>query len=392
MMMDNNKQQEVLNRIEKAISAVKNKESILYFFVADARNTPNAKMEYVYELAYILQEKGYNVCMLYQLANEYGEKELSDLIRKEKPIDERRQFIGVAEWLGERYKKLKHLNIANGTWQVSPSDFLFIPEAFAGLMKETYEKRIPCKRYAIVQNFRHITEFIPFGDQWATYGITDAIVTTQQQADLVKSVFKYVNTYVVPPYIPEYFRKPLIAKKLIVNVVAKTKEDAEHIVKMFHWKYYPFRFVPFRFLISFPREKYAEMLKESAITVWIDPDSSFGNNAIESIRCGNIVIGKIPEMIPEWMLDDNGELLPNGLWTDDINKIPDMLASVINQWVEDEISPKLYEEMSKTEKKYTFEEYSDKVDNMIVDIFNKRTNEFESVKVMTENKIKEEYK
>ena len=390
--MENNKHKEILSRIEKSISAIKNKESVLYFFVADAKNTPNAKMEYVYELAYTLHEKKYNVCILYQLDNEYTEKELSDLIRKEQPIDERRKFVGVSGWLGEKYGKLKHLNIANGTWQVSPHDFLFIPEAFAGLMKETYNKRVPCKRYAIVQNFRHITEFIPFGDQWATYGITDAIVTTQKQCDLLKSVFKYVNTYLIPPYIPEYFRKPLTAKKLIVNVVSKTQEDAEHIVKMFYWKYRLFNFVPFRFLSGLPREKYAELLKESAITVWVDQDSSFGNNAIESIRCGNIIIGKMPDIIPDWMVDEKGDLLPNGLWVDDINAIPDILASVVNEWIEDEVSPKIYEEMTKTDKKYGFDEWSQNVDNMIEDVFKKTLNEFESVKEMTENKIKEENK
>ena len=388
--MDNKKNKEVIKRIENAISTVKNKESVLYFFVADARNVPNAKMEYIYELAYTLQEMKYNVCMLYQLDNEYTQKELKELTAKEKPIDERRQFIGVTDWLGERYGKLKHLNISKGTWSVSPSDFLFIPEAFASLMKETYDKHVTCKRYVIVQNFRHITEFIPFGDQWASYGITDAITTTPRQADLVKSVFKYVKTYVVPPYFPEYFRKPLTAKKLIVNVVTKTKEDAEHIVKMFYWKYLPFRFVPFRFLVNFPREKYAEMLQEGAITVWVDQDASFGNNALESMRCGNIVIGKIPDNIPEWMTDENGEILPNGLWVDDINAIPDVLASVINEWVEDEISPKLYDEMDKTNNKYTYEEWEKNVKYMIEDIFNKRIAEFASVKEITENKIKGE--
>ena len=388
--MDSKKNKEVIKRIENAISTVKNKESVLYFFVADARNVPNAKMEYIYELAYTLQEMKYNVCMLYQLDNEYTQKELKELTTKEKPIDERRQFIGVTDWLGERYGKLKHLNISEGTWSVSPSDFLFIPEAFAGLMKETYDKHVTCKRYVIVQNFRHITEFIPFGDQWASYGITDAITTTSKQADLVKSVFKYVKTYVVPPYFPEYFRKPLTAKKLIVNVVTKTKEDAEHIVKMFYWKYLPFRFVPFRFLVNFPREKYAEMLQEGAITVWVDQDASFGNNALESMRCGNIVIGKIPDNIPEWMTDENGEILPNGLWVDDINAIPDVLASVINEWVEDEISPKLYDEMDKTNNKYTYEEWEKNVKYMIEDIFNKRIAEFVSVKEITENKIKGE--
>ena len=72
--MENNKHKEILSRIEKSISAIKNKESVLYFFVADAKNTPNAKMEYVYELAYTLHEKKYNVCILYQLDNEYTEK------------------------------------------------------------------------------------------------------------------------------------------------------------------------------------------------------------------------------------------------------------------------------------------------------------------------------
>lgn len=378
--MEKDKLQEIIGRIDKAIDTVKNKESILYFFVADARNVPNAKMEYIYQLAYTLHEKKYNVCMLYQLEDEYTEKELANFAKQGSVPDERRKFIGVSEWLGEKYGKLKHLNVSNGGWQVSPSDFLFIPEAFASLMKETYQKHIPCKRYVIVENFRHISEFIPFGDQWATYGITDAIVCTEKQSALVKSVFKYVNTYILPPYIPEYFRKPLTAKKLIVNVVTKTKEDAEHIVKMFYWKYPLFNFVPFRFLSNFPREKYAEMLQEGAITIWVDNDSSFGYNALESMRCGNIVIGKMPETVPEWMVDENGETLPNGLWVNDINQIPDVLASAINGWIEDDISTTLYDEMEKTNKEYSLEQWEVNVTKIITDIFDKRVAEFEALK------------
>ena len=90
------------------------------------------------------------------------------------------------------------------------------------------------------------------------------------------------------------------------------------------------------------------------------------------------------------MTDENGEILPNGLWVDDINAIPDVLASVINEWVEDEISPKLYDEMDKTNNKYTYEEWEKNVKYMIEDIFNKRIAEFASVKEITENKIKGE--
>lgn len=378
--MEKDKTQEILGRIDKAIDIVKKKESVLYFFVADSKNVPNAKMEYIYQLAYTLHEKKYNVCMLYQLNDEYSKKEIEELTKNEQPINERRTFVGVSEWLGEKYGKLKHLNISNGAWQVSPYDFLFIPEVFSELMRETYTKHAPCKRYVIVENFRHITEFIPFGDQWASYGITDAIVPSQKHSDLVKSVFRYANTYILPPYIPEYFRKPLKAKKLIVNVVTKTKEDAEHIVKMFYWKYPLFNFIAFRFLVNFPREKYAEMLQEGAITLWVDYDSSFGFNALESMRCGNIVIGKIPQTIPEWMTNENGELKLNGLWVDDVNQMPDVLASVINEWVEDEVPQLLYDEMDKTNQRYTVDEWSSNVDKMMKNIFEKRIKEFETLK------------
>jgi hypothetical protein len=92
------------------------------------------------------------------------------------------------------------------------------------------------------------------------------------------------------------------------------------------------------------------------------------------------------------MLDEKGELKSNGLWTDDINTIPDILASVVNEWIEDNISPILYDEMSKTDQKYTLDEWNNNIENMITDIFDKRISEFESVKVMTENKIKEDNK
>jgi glycosyltransferase involved in cell wall biosynthesis len=159
---------------------------------------------------------------------------------------------------------------------------------------------------------------------------------------------------------------------------------------MFYWKYVPFNFIPFRFLVNYPREKYAELLQEGAITVWVDNDASFGYNALESMRCGNIVIGKIPETVPEWMQDENGDFKSNGLWVDDINTIPDVLASVINEWIEDEVSEEIYKAMDETNTKYTFDEWSENIDKTIQDIFNKRIEELESIKSVAKNKIKED--
>lgn len=379
--MAEDKTKKVIQRIDSTLEALKNKQGTLYFFVADTKNTPNAKMAYCYEMAHAFQQNGYNVCMLYQLENEYTKAELDELNKKQFPVDENRVFEGVGEWLGEKYMKLKHMNIAKEEWEVSPADFLFIPEAFSSLMKETYDKNVPCKRYVIMQNFKHISEFIPFGDQWASYGISDAIVQCEDHEDLIKSVFPYTKVKVLPPAIPEYFRKPLKAKKLIVNIVSKNKYDAEHIVKMFYWKYPFFQFVPFRFLVTFPREQYAEMLQEGAITVWVDYDTSFGYNAIESMKCGNIIIGKRPETMPEWMYDFSDEHpMPNGIWVDAINDIPTALAAVVNEWLEDETPEELIKEIDKISDKYTQEEYDKNAKILIKAIFDERIEEVEAIK------------
>ena len=374
-----NKDTKVLERIEKNIEMLKNRTCTMFFFVADSKNIPNAKMEYIYEMANTLHVNGYKVCMLYQLENEYTEKELNELKQKEMPLDENRMFVGVREWLGDKYADLPHLNISLGTWNVSPCDFLFIPEVFAGLMKEVHKNQIPCMRIGILQNPRHITEFIPLGDQWGSYGVYEAIVPSKKTADFVTSVFKYVKPTVINPCIHEFFRKPIKAKKLIVDVVCKHKVDAEHVIKMFYWKYPMYQFVPLRYLVDFKREKYAEMLQESAFTIWLDYETSFGMNALEAIRCGNVVIGKIPETIPEWM-EDGEDLKSNGIWVDTLNDVPEALAVSINKWLEDGVSDVMQKEMDATSEKYTLSEWNGNVNKMAETFINKRIKFFEDCK------------
>jgi len=389
--MDKNKEQIVLKNIDSAIEKLENKECTLFFFVSDCKNVPNSNSLYIYQMALTLHELGYNVCMLYQLPNEYSKAEIDRLTRLGKPIDPLKIFEGVDRWLGEKYSSLEHLNIAEKEWKVSPCDFLFIPEVFSSLMKETFDKGIPCKRYVILQNFRYITEFIPFGDQWMNYGITDVIASNQKQADLIASVFPYVekHTRVIRPYIQENICEPLKAKKLIVNVAAPRNSYIEHIIKTFYWKYPAMQFVTFRTLRNLPTEQYAEYLKEGCITVWYDPETPFGYSAIDAMKCGNIVVGKLPEMIPEWM-EENDEILNNGIWFNDINEIPDILAKVIGSWMRDEIPEEIYTEMKKTSEKYTYEEWNKNIYQMAQEIFDERRNHFLTIKKNVENKIKNE--
>ena len=381
----NSNDKKALERIDEAISKLEINDFCFYFFVVDCKNVPNGSIQYIYQLAKTLNDKNYKVKMLYQLENEYDNEELEELKRKEKPIDERRVFTGVGEWLGEEYMQLEHLNISKQEWTVSPSDFLFIPEAFSSLMKQTYQYKAPCKRIVLLHNYDYITEFIPFSDEWGTYGIHDVIANTKAQGDLISSVFPYVNVKILNPYISNIFRKPIKPKKLIVNIISKKTEDVNKIMKQFYWKYPMYKFISFRDLRGYPKETFAEFLQESAITVWIDNETPFGYSAIEAIKTGNIVIGKVPEHMPEWMGDENG-LFNNGVWTYDLNTIPDILSRVLGSWMQDRIPETLCENMDNVDNLYTFEGYQNNVNEIINGYINDRINELKEIKTVINNK------
>jgi hypothetical protein len=385
--MSNNDKQ-AIERIDEAISNLKENNFTFFFFIVDCKNVPNGNMQYMYQLAKTLNDKNYNVKMLYQLENEYNKSEIEELNRKEKPIDERRVFTGVGEWLGEEYMNLPHINISKEEWKVSPSDFLFIPEVFSSLMKQTYQFKAPCKRIVVLHNYDYITEFIPFNDEWGTYGIRDVITNTDQQGKLINSVFPYIKCKTLNPYISDIFRKPIKPKKLIVNIISKRTEDVNKIMKQFYWKYPMYKFISFRDLRGYPKEMFAEFLQESAITVWVDNETPFGYSAIEAIRTGNILIGKVPEHSPEWMSDDDG-LLNNAVWTYDINTIPDILSQVLGSWMQDKIPAVLYENMEKLDNLYTYETYEKKVDEIINEYINERIKEFTEIKIAIKSKNNE---
>ena len=77
---------EMLRIVEENISRLKNKDFNLYFFVIDTKGNPTSTLEYIYQTAYVLKEKGYNVTLLHQ----------------------DKEFVGVAEWLGTKYASLPH--------------------------------------------------------------------------------------------------------------------------------------------------------------------------------------------------------------------------------------------------------------------------------------------
>ena len=385
--MDNTK--EIVQRIETEIGKLKDKSFKVLFYVPDAKNNATGYISYIYQMALTLQQLGYNVKMLYQLDNEYTAEELKKLDLENQPIDDNRVFVGVTESLGEKYVALEHANIQNEELEVSPSDFLIIPEVYSSVMNQT--KKLSCKRIVLTQNYNYLTDFIQVGVSWANFGITDTITSCLNQAELVNSVFPYVKTKVLTPYIPSYFYEGNEPKKLIVNIITKSQKDANKIIKPFYWKYPMYKWVSFRDLRSYPREMFADYLREGAITIWVDSDTQFGYAPLEAIKSGNIVIGKIPELIPEWMLsEDKTQLLDNGIWFNDINSVHKIIADVIRTWINDDIPSEITDAMKETAKKYSFDEYKVNLDNLINSYINERVKEFEEVIIVAKSKINDE--
>ena len=390
--MSDNKDMKAIERIEETIANLKENDFNIYFFVDDSQNVPNSSLAYIYELAKTLHDKKYNVTMLYQLQGEYTEAELYKKKKKGKQIDPSKVFTGVGEWLGKEYAEIPHMNISHTQWKVSPADILFIPEAFSSLMFQTYQHKAPCRRIVLLQNFSYVTDFIPYGIEWKNYGIYDVIATTKQQESLIKSVFPYVRCKILPPVVHSIFRKPIEPKKLLVNIVTSDQRIANRIIKTFYWKYPIYKFVSFVDLRNRSREEYAEKLREGAITVWVDNDTPFGHSAVEAIACDNILIGKVPEMVPEGMIKEDGGLSACGIWTYDINVIPDLLANVIGAWMQDMVPEQLTNAMNEVNTKYTVDKWEENVDGVMSTIINEQIKSFEQIKNSIKQKITNETK
>lgn len=379
---------EILQKIQSEVDKLKDKSFNIFFYVPDAKNNATGYISYIYQMALTLQQLNYNVKMLYQLDNEYTKEELNDLSISGVQLDETRIFVGVENALGEKYSTLIHTNIQNQELEVSPSDFLIIPEVYSSVMLQT--KKLSCKRIALTQNYNYLTDFIQIGVSWANFGITDAITTCQNESDLVNSVFPYVKTKTLSPYIPSYFYEGVEPKKLVVNLVTKSQKDANKIIKPFYWKYPMYKWVSFRDLRGFPREMFANYLREGAITVWVDNDTQFGYAPLEAIKSGNIVIGKIPELIPEWMLSEDKErFLDNGIWFNDINDVHKIIADVVRTWMNDEIPNEITDAMKNTSQKYQFDEYKNNLSDLINTYITERQSEFEEVIGIAKSKINE---
>lgn len=373
--MKDNKEEKALNRVLNEISKIEKKENNVFFFVLDTKGNPSGSLEYIYKLAMIAKNEGFKVGMLYQT------------------IDKNDEFVGVEGWLGSEYAALPHYDISNNDVEITPSDVLFIPEIFSNVMNQT--KKLPCKRIAILQNYDYLIEQMPFSAQWGDFGILESITNTEYNSKLIKDVFPYVKTNVVNPYIDNIFGQTKEPKKMVVNIVASDQSDINRIVKPFYWKFPTFKWVSFRDLRGLPKEKFAESLREAAITIWVDDKTSFGYSALEALKSGSIVIAKVPNTPLKWMDEDNdenvGKLRNCCIWFDNLNDVQRVIASAVRSWITDNVPTTLTDEANKVKELYTYETTKNEFTSYLNAVIDNRLKEMKQLVEVVKNKeVKEE--
>ena len=352
----------VIDNIQKEISRIDNKENRLYFFVIDSKGVPSGSLEYIYNLALIAKEEGYDVAMLHT----------------------EEEFEGVESWLGKEYAELPHYNVNKGEVGTSPSDILFIPEIYSQIMNQT--KKLPCKRVVILQNYDFVVEQMPYAAQWGDFGIMEGIVNSDYQAAQINEVFPYVKLTKVTPYISKVFGSTIEPKKMVINVIAKDQSDIKRIVKPFYWKYNHLRWVSFKELRNLPKLEFAKALREGAITIIVDEDASFMYSALEAMKSGSIVMVKVPKTEVDWA---NGEELPNCcVWFNDYDTLHKQIASVVRSWITDKVPPVLAEEAKKTLEGYDRDKTKKEFIDYVTSVLEKRKKEMEEL--LTQVKKQEE--
>ena len=368
---------EQIKNLEESISNIGDKNFGIYFFTIDTKGNPTAGVANIYEHVKILRKLGYNAQILHD-KNDYKLKGDAE-------------GMGIADWLGEEYAELPHISIESQKLQVGPSDFVIIPEAFSTIMKQT--SNFPCKRVVFLQSYEYIFEMLEIGENWNSFGITDVITTNNNLKKYIDGVFRNLNTEVIPVGIPSFFTENTKPKVPTVAIRARDKREVLKLVKVFFQKYPHYQFVTFRDMSGLSREDFATALSESFVGVWIDDLAGFGTFPIECMKSNTPVIGKIPRMVPEWMgeLEEDGNLKlnDNGVWTSNLNAIPDLVATMVGLYMEDSIPTNILESMENWKNKYTQEELETNVNSVYTNLFSKRVVELSTILDNQKNEVED---
>jgi hypothetical protein len=341
--------QEQITKLERAIDNLKNKTSKIYLFAQDTKGNAKASVAYIYRMGMALLDGGFNPIIL----------------------TEKNDYHGVSSWLGEDYMtKLPHQSVEGQNLEIGPEDFVVLPEIYSFIMEQI--AKLPCGKIVLSQSYDHVFETLNPGQTWTQFGFLKCITTSEKQKEYLSNVFRHVSFDVIEPLISDEFTKNEKPQKPFIAIHSREHRDSINIIKQFYVKFPQYRWITFKDMRGVTESEFAKSLNECCVSVWIDETSSYGTFPLESIKSGVPVIGLTPNMLPEWMNENNG------FWVNNKLDILDLIADFIQNWLEDSIKEEIYTEMDITSSKLqTKENFENSITTIFEGYLNTRLESFE---------------
>jgi hypothetical protein len=309
---------EQILKVEKSIKNLKEKKSKVFFFVQDTKGNAKASIAYIYRMAYALHEQNFNVVILH----------------------EKNDYIGVGSWLDEKYTKLPHFSVESQNLEIAPEDFIVVPELFGFVMSQI--TKLGCGKIVLCQSYDYITETLNPGESWGQLGFHKCIATSDMLKEHITNIMRNTSVDVIQPYISDVFTKLGLPAKPVIALHTRDQREGINFIKTFYLKFPQFRWVSFRDMRGLSESEFAKNMQECFLSVWIDDISSYGTFPLESMKMGIPVMGLVPNLVPEWMNENNG------LWINNKKDMVDFVSDYLQNWLEDNVNEEIFNEMEKT--------------------------------------------
>lgn len=341
------------NKQELIISELKEKKSSFYFYVPPSNGVPAASISYVYDFVDIMRESGYEAFLIHD--KDY-----------KKPM-----------WMGGNYHNLPHIQFED--LKVKASDFLFIPEVYVQPFFSDMNQngiKLPCEVVVLSQVQNLILHSLDIGAEWYHWGVRNVVTTTEKQKNYISKILRGLDIEVVSPYIHDDFKPSEKPQKPVIIIQSRDKKEGQKLANEFSRKYPHYAWIPFKYLSKMDRADYAKNISECCLAVWVDDISSFGTFPLECMKSGVPVIGKIPNMMPEWMGEVNEgqyKIKDNGIWMlSSFDNMSEYIEKFIDQWLLDRIGDDIYTQMEETAVKYDKNNTKEQIMKTIDTLFERR--------------------